>query len=270
MPERPPPRDTAANTPILKKELTSLDSMKAHDQVLRERARSQPDLAEAIIRRTEQVQRLRIDMENGRITRRQFDAIVGAAMAEKEIEADIDSLTQLPNRGAVSKRAQEIFGLSSRTDEPVTVAIIDLDRFKVINDIYGHQTGDAVLQQAAGSIVGNKRIEDVAARWGGEEFVLILPNTTSEEAGALINRLIGNMPDEVNEALQGMGYVIDQRITASVGISDNTRRETFEETLAQADKALYHAKDSGRNRAVIIDSQQDDEDIFIDVPDVVE
>jgi two-component system, cell cycle response regulator len=158
-----------------------------------------------------------------------------------------DGLTGLYNHRHVHQLLHDEFERSSRTGEPVAVAMIDLDRFKRINDTYGHPTGDVVLYETAKILGETAREIDMVGRYGGEEFIVILPNTGEEEAEHFAERVRQAVEayvfrDEVNEI----------RMTTSAGVAalpapDVDSPETL---LKRADEALYEAKESGRNRVV--------------------
>jgi two-component system, cell cycle response regulator len=157
-----------------------------------------------------------------------------------------DPLTGIHNRRYFDQRLQEEFAYAVRHNTPVSVLIVDLDFFKRINDTWGHPTGDRVLRHAADILSRCVRKEDVAARFGGEEFAMLARIQQSEGALALgerVRRRIerGNIPAD--------GQLI--RFTASIGIASrfpDRDYKTVAELLAAADSALYRAKAGGRNR----------------------
>ena len=122
--------------------------------------------------------------------------------------------------------------------------MVDIDHFKSINDAYGHDAGDMVLREVARSLKETSRKEDIAARIGGEEFVMILPDSPAEAALGCAERL--------RKAVEGLVFRgIDRTITASFGISLFLPTDGEDSFLKRADNALYEAKESGRNRAVL-------------------
>lgn len=150
-----------------------------------------------------------------------------------------DELTGLWNRRAFDQRLTEELARTRRTREPLTLAMVDLDNFKQINDTWGHPFGDTVLQRMADLMASSKRTEDIAVRYGGEEFALLLP--LADEAGArmVCERLLSNMRDT------DWGH---RAITASVGLATIRGDFSREELLRRADHALYEAKRQGKNR----------------------
>ncbi|MGZ4973367.1 MAG: diguanylate cyclase [Methylobacter sp.] len=158
------------------------------------------------------------------------------------MESDLDPLTGVFNRRGLQNHADKLAHLSASGQTSV-VAVCDLDKFKSINDRYGHAVGDVVLTAFADIIRHNIRKEDVVARIGGEEFVIVFRDMTEEQAFAFSER--------IRTALECTSFksasIIDP-ITCSVGLSSIHACESFQSSLERADKALYAAKRSGRNR----------------------
>ncbi len=154
--------------------------------------------------------------------------------------AESDFLTGLKNRYAMNKKLREELSRAERYGEPLSVLFLDIDHFKRVNDLYGHDTGDEVLRGVASIIASTLRGNDIASRWGGEEFLIIAPHSAAAEAGALAERIRGAI-----EAAP-MGQAI--RVTASVGHSSYRAGDDIDALVNRADKALYHAKEGGRNR----------------------
>lgn len=159
-----------------------------------------------------------------------------------------DELTGLENRRAAMNRAKHILTFAKRSGDSVSLAIIDIDHFKRINDRYGHPFGDKVLKQLARTLKHLVRESDVAARIGGEEFCLLMPDTNSQGAYELCERLhqgIGNMVVLHNDDIVP--------ITVSLGLTTTHGQQDydFDVLYARADEALYRAKASGRDRVVV-------------------
>lgn len=155
-----------------------------------------------------------------------------------------DPLTGLANRRAFLDRAQRVFDRNAGDDKPTSLLAFDLDRFKTINDTFGHPVGDQVLRMFADVLSWALRPADIAARIGGEEFVVVLPGCSIEAALAIADRIRVSFQDN---AL----FVNGQRVgaTVSVGIATSLGRVSdLMGVLASADTALYQAKTSGRNR----------------------
>lgn len=158
--------------------------------------------------------------------------------------ADHDPLTDLLNRRGMWRAIKRIHAQSLRSRRPHCIAIFDLDLFKQINDAYGHIVGDGLLQQIARLMRDNTREADWIARWGGEEFLILMPDTDIEQAVELVERLRRKI--EVND------FRIEPhslRITTSVGIAScHLNGDSQDEVVNRADRALYAAKHAGRNR----------------------
>ena len=159
-----------------------------------------------------------------------------------------DALTGLNNRRYLDRHLKVLFERARVRGKPLSICITDIDRFKAVNDTYGHEAGDDVLKEFANRIRSTVRGADLACRYGGEEFVVVMPDTSPETAAAVAERL--RTAVEMNPfPIRGAGVAIN--ITASIGISSNVwGAATPEELLRQADKALYEAKHAGRNRVV--------------------
>jgi diguanylate cyclase (GGDEF)-like protein len=157
----------------------------------------------------------------------------------------MDPLTRLSNRRRFTEALEAEAARSRRYGRPLTVVLIDIDYFKHVNDQFGHLTGDAVLESVAACLRGASRETDVPARYGGDEFALLLPETARDRARHLAERLA--------EAVRALPpYAAGApRVTLSMGIADLGPRESTTALLGRADLALYEAKAAGRDRAVI-------------------
>lgn len=154
-----------------------------------------------------------------------------------------DPLTNLFNRLGMEEQMQTI--LADRSARPAGLVVMDIDHFKSINDQYGHDAGDSILKAVAGLLRANIRDEDILARWGGEEFVLITPKTTRDTAYKLAEKfrhIIESYTFETDKSIQ---------ITSSFGVTLIKEDESFELAFKRADKALYQAKKQGRNQSVL-------------------
>lgn len=159
-----------------------------------------------------------------------------------ELMARLDALTQLYNRRGFYELAEPQFSLAKRHGLPLSVIMIDLDHFKPLNDTHGHSVGDQVLVAFAEQINSNLRTNDIAARWGGEEFVVLLPETSASEAAMLAERLREHISKITLD-----GYFSEDDLSASFGVGGMQNEENLEVLLASADDALYKAKSAGRN-----------------------
>ena len=158
-----------------------------------------------------------------------------------------DPLTGLGNRGATLAELQSRFDLSRRHDRPISVVMCDLDHFKQVNDQYGHGAGDIVLAGFGERVRQSLRGSDLAGRIGGEEFVLVLPETDLEGAELLAERLRVSLSETAHPLPTGSLHV-----TCSLGVAQRAAEDKDAgRLLARADEALYDAKRQGRNRVVV-------------------
>jgi len=136
------------------------------------------------------------------------------------------------------------FERAKRGKQKLSLAIIDIDHFKKLNDKYGHLTGDLVLKELAKTLQKNTRRYDVLARFGGEEFVVLLPETPSRAARIVIGRM--------RKALSKNPRLKRYRVAVSVGLTEYKNKDTIQRMIKRADKALYSAKKTGRDRVVVL------------------
>ena len=165
-------------------------------------------------------------------------------------KAMIDGLTGLWNRTYFENRLSAELSLSRRTSQPLACVMIDLDFFKQINDRYGHPFGDEVLRSLAQLLNETCRSEDIVCRYGGEEFVLLAPNTAASAATELAER-IRVAVESFNWNCRGQAV----KVTCSLGVAD-LRDAPPPTILEMADAALYKAKHSGRNRVILAETPQ--------------
>jgi len=159
-----------------------------------------------------------------------------------------DQLTGLHNRRYMSRHLDNLVSQATRNGKPLSFLILDIDYFKAVNDQHGHDIGDEVLREFASRISANVRGIDLACRYGGEEFVVVMPDTDMALAFSIAERLrksIETTPIAISRAPGKLGITISIGIAATIGTGDNT-----EALLHRADQALYSAKRSGRNRVV--------------------
>jgi two-component system chemotaxis response regulator CheY len=160
-----------------------------------------------------------------------------------------DSLTGMLNRRAIYEYAEAELNRAGREARPISLIMLDLDHFKSINDRYGHMVGDEALRLLAGTIAGNTRPYDFAGRWGGEEFLILLPGTTLAEAAAVAERLRAS----VAMALLPLAdrSQLELRVSAGVTGAPSGAGQRLDVLIQQADQALYRAKEKGRNRVSV-------------------
>lgn len=179
---------------------------------------------------------------------RQAVARQSQKLEQAEEEARIDALTALPNRRAFDEHINRLHALFRREEVTFVVALLDVDHFKAFNDTHGHETGDKVLQYVARSLQGTKRDTDHVARFGGEEFVILIPRRTGHQAKFVVDRHRAQIEQAVLTHDDG-----ELSVTVSAGVAEIRRGDTVRSVLARADRALYAAKDAGRNQTCLED-----------------
>jgi diguanylate cyclase (GGDEF)-like protein len=171
---------------------------------------------------------------------------LGASLRQREQEALSDALTDTLNRRGGQIEGDRLFAWSIRHDRKLAALLIDLDHFKQVNDTFGHAVGDAALVLLAQCLKAHLRPEDRLARIGGEEFLVLLPETGLDGALILAERLRQTIARTEVPAVAAR-----VRVTASFGVAERAAGDrSMTEMLARADAALYRAKSSGRNRVV--------------------
>lgn len=155
-----------------------------------------------------------------------------------------DEFTGLPNRRAFTRRLQDEIGRAQRYGSPLALALLDLDEFKAVNDVYGHAAGDEVLRAYAANVLSILRHHDLVARYGGEEFAVLLPNTALEGAVAALTKA-KNRAQEVSCLFEGKPLRVP---TFSAGLTLYVPGDVHTTLIDRADRALYRAKRLGRNR----------------------
>lgn len=191
---------------------------------------------------------LRADLEQALRSVREKNLQLEQSLRRVEEMAATDPLTGLYNRRHFSRVLDQLFAESERFDSPLSSVMIDLDGYKQLNDSFGHAVGDQLLSLAGKVISANMRKMDVAARYGGDEFVLLLPHSSADDAALAARRI-------AEEFRQGSAILIknNQGVTMSIGIASrrDSQCNNAEQLVAHADAALYQAKATGRNRAVL-------------------
>jgi diguanylate cyclase (GGDEF)-like protein len=169
-------------------------------------------------------------------------AATGLALVRARAEAGTDPVTGCMNHRAMRRRLDEEIGRAMRTGTPLSCMLMDLDNFKLVNDRYGHQAGDAMLRAVVGALVGEFRAFDRVARYGGDEFVVILPNAELESAVAAASRAL--------ERLNTLSYLeeIGSGVSASIGVAQWQSPMTTDALLRACDAALLRAKRQGKGR----------------------
>ncbi|MBX9698570.1 MAG: GGDEF domain-containing protein [Acetobacteraceae bacterium] len=211
----------------------------------------QADLPELIARLLAETRALAA--RNERLGRRLDESAKQMSALERELEdarreATIDGLTGLMNRRAFDEVIRAVAGEAMNSGDPLALLMLDIDHFKEVNDSWGHAVGDAVLQLVARRLAQRARAEDRPARFGGEEFVVLLPGTTLQEAAAIGDAIRADLESQrlvLRDTQQPIGAV-----TASIGAAVYEPGERLADWIARADAALYQAKAAGRNRVV--------------------
>lgn len=159
--------------------------------------------------------------------------------------SNTDFLTQLPNRRDFIAKAQYQLEICQRQNSSLSFAISDIDKFKLFNDTYGHDGGDYVLKEVANLFKKQLRKQDMVARWGGEEFVFMLPNTNLNDAEKVL--------EKVRSALENQRYEFNRKkfsVTSTFGVTQVMRCYNIDELIDTADSLMYQGKESGRNKVV--------------------
>lgn len=159
--------------------------------------------------------------------------------------ATIDALTGLPNRRRLEEASQIQMARVKRRGEKLSVIMTDVDKFKSVNDTHGHQTGDLVLQHVASILDSTVRESDFVGRWGGEEFMILCPETKLTDAAIVAEKL--------RAAIAAHEFPVVGTKTASFGVAELAAGEALDHAVERADAALYRAKENGRNRVELAD-----------------
>ncbi|MEM7053945.1 MAG: GGDEF domain-containing protein, partial [Pseudomonadota bacterium] len=154
--------------------------------------------------------------------------------------ATTDDLTGLYNRGHGSELLDRELTRAKRSDQPLSLILMDVDHFKSINDEFGHAVGDQVLVKISESLQNRIREVDIAARWGGEEFVIILPDTRLDDAKTIAG--------ELQKGIRSLAKPDGNHLSMSMGVTQYRTDESVSGLLKRADQLLYTAKNTGRNR----------------------
>ncbi|MBV2128556.1 diguanylate cyclase [Arsukibacterium indicum] len=162
------------------------------------------------------------------------------AVSELEFLSNHDPLTRLYNRNHFDRTMQRVQRRSTQSQQTLSLIVIDIDYFKDINDKHGHSIGDAILRELAEILLAEVREHDQVTRWGGEEFVILCQHTTAAEARALCQRITG--------AISHYTFSSNIKLSCSFGVAEQTPLENLLQCFERADKALYQAKEAGRNQ----------------------
>lgn len=178
-----------------------------------------------------------------------YFAIYTNITKQKELirQANSDPLTGIYNRSKLNLLLTHEIQEAYRGESTFSLLFIDLDHFKQVNDHYGHQKGDQILIDLTTIVRYTLRNSDIFGRWGGEEFLIILPGTDAESAYLIAEKL--------RHCIQSHDFTLDDSLTISIGISEYDPIKSIDEMIAAADEAMYQAKEQGRNKTVIYDKK---------------
>jgi len=160
-----------------------------------------------------------------------------------ENEIVLDRLTGAYNRHFLEYRIDEMIRQAAALNQPLSQIMLDLDDFKLVNDSYGHETGDQVLKKTVEIIKKGIRSTDPLIRWGGEEFLILAPNTDLSGAQILAEKLL--------QTISETDFVPADKVTASIGVTERLSSESAESWFNRTDMALYRAKSTGKNRVCV-------------------
>jgi len=179
-----------------------------------------------------------------------YFAIYTNITKQKELvrQANSDPLTGIYNRSKLNLLLTHEVQEAYQGENTFSLLFIDLDHFKLINDHYGHQKGDQILVDLTTIIRNALRNSDIFGRWGGEEFLIILPSTDAASAFLIAEKL--------RHCIQDHDFVLEDSLTISIGISEYDPIKSIDEMIAAADEAMYQAKEHGRNKTVIYDKKE--------------
>lgn len=168
-------------------------------------------------------------------------------------QANSDALTGLNNRRSLMVKLDQEYRRAARKQTPLSLLMLDLDHFKRVNDTFGHTAGDKVLTAVGRYLQEHCRSYDMAARFGGEEFCIVLPETTQDEARTFANKILRELSDVASfQTPEGKRYAV----TCSIGVCEYRHGNNLKQLLSLADSALYAAKQEGRNCVVVYDKEQ--------------
>ena len=209
-----------------------------------ERLDSDTSLQEIVQRLNRQVKMFQVESESAKKIARNKQAEVDAIVAQADELSNMDVLTFLPNRRMIIKALKEEISRVERYASPFSVSIVDVDNFKKVNDIYGNLAGDEVLKQITYQLRDHIRHPDLVGRYGGEEFLILLPSTNAAEAAEQAARLCRYVR-EAQMPVEGHNL----KVTISIGVAQYLPGiDTWDTLLSRADAAMFEAKKKGRDR----------------------
>ncbi|MGC8855538.1 MAG: GGDEF domain-containing protein [Anaerolineae bacterium] len=201
---------------------------------------------------TEKYQQLLYDHQRLEQALHRKEVDLRGVIAQAHEISHTDSLTFLPNRRKIIGDLQHEVLRTNRYHTPLSIAMLDIDHFKIINDTYGHPVGDEVLRALSSELRENVREPDLVGRIGGEEFLIVLPNTTLQAAAEQSDRLCKQIRQIVIPVNN-----LSLRITVSIGVTEFLAgQESWQSLLSRADEALYRAKNNGRDQWYVLSPQE--------------
>jgi two-component system cell cycle response regulator len=187
---------------------------------------------------------------NTQVRRKRFQDALKSNYQQSVSLAVTDGLTGLYNRRYFDAHCKNLMEQAVIQNKPILLLITDIDHFKMVNDTYGHVVGDEILKQVAERLSASVRITDLVARFGGEEFVVVMPNTDIDIGREIAERIRGNIQNTPFKVSSGDGTLLK---TTSIGITQLKPGDDIESILKRADKGLYSAKENGRNQVVVVE-----------------
>lgn len=217
-----------------------------HTIFIAEEVNSDSAFQAVVDRLNRKVKLFQIESEVSKKIARNKQIEMNAVMVQAQEIAEIDALTFLLNRRRIVRKLQDEVVRAERYNSLLSVSVVDVDNFKVVNDTYGHPVGDEVLRQVAGQLQDHIRHPDLVGRYGGEEFLILLPNSDAKAASEQAARLCKQMR-EMNVLTNHDGKTI--HVTVSIGVAQfKNGTDTWDSLLNRADNAMYESKIKGRDR----------------------
>ncbi|MBN8656091.1 MAG: sensor domain-containing diguanylate cyclase [Anaerolineae bacterium] len=214
-----------------------------------ERIESEADAENMVDKLRKQVKLFQVESEHSKKLARNKQIEMEAVLAQAEEVAHVDPLTFLPNRRTIIKDLQSEVMRAERYRSLFSISVVDIDNFKLINDTYGHPVGDEVLRHVALQLRDGIRHPDVVGRYGGEEFIILLPNSDKTAAAEQAARLCREVRSKVMRSKDQ-----DLQVTISIGIAQfKIGEDSWHSLLKRADNAMFEAKNNGRDRWVFGD-----------------
>jgi diguanylate cyclase (GGDEF)-like protein len=205
---------------------------------------SDASMQEIIQRLNRRIKMFQVESEHAKKIARNKQTEVDGIMVQAHELTNTDVLTFLPNRRMIVKTLQDEVARAERYSAPLSISVVDVDFFKRVNDTHGHMVGDDVLRHVALLLREPIRHPDVVGRYGGEEFLILLPNTASDEAAEQASRLCRHVRE--SQVNVNQHYL---SLTVSIGVAQYVPgADTWDSLLNRADNAMYEAKNNGRDR----------------------